>query len=39
VKLVPSERISAIEALNHPYFDDLDKSAFHSYRVENSMND
>lgn len=39
VKLVPSERISVIEALNHPYFDDLDKSKYYSYKYETSMNE
>lgn len=31
VHLIPAKRITCIEALRHPYFDDLDKSKFYSY--------
>lgn len=39
VKLVPAERISVVEALNHPYFDDLDKTKYYSYKYDASMNE
>lgn len=38
MNLTPSTRISAKEALNHPYFDDVDKSKFHTYKSEGGFN-
>jgi serine/threonine protein kinase len=33
LKYDPAERISAKAAMDHPYFDSLDKSQFWSYKV------
>lgn len=39
VALTPSERISAKAALDHPYFDSLDKSKYESYTGSSQMRD